>query len=552
MLVLASAAKCRLPVTLAAVVLLLGLIGWLATASAHAASKPRYAVSVAPTSTVAGSTGNTLVFTFNSLRSGSSGVSVRVPSSAGWTAPQNRDATRPGYVSAARGSCRSAALVGVRGARTITVSARCNKGNSFTLTYAGAEAPTVAGPYTFVTRAVSSGARVPLSPQPVVTVDPGPTSQLAVTGLADAVAGTPQNATVTARDAYGNTTPNYRGTAHFAGSGDDPAFSFGDSGWDVPADYAFTAGDAGAHTFTATAKTAGAQTLTATDSQTNAITGSQTITIRPGPTALLSATFSSIPGAAIPGQTVRVSIVVTAGDGHGNVATGDNEFMNVSVTKQGSNSCEGCIDLHGAFLENGRQTLDIDVVVVSNQLQVSAFPNRSGVQSFGSIFAFFGAPPNLDSAKLDWDPTMQNPDGTYDGHLELKDPNEPAVVEVDPNSLVVSGEAVDNSNGTTTIPITFITLDGTAANGSITVTTPTDATTGELVDPTYTPGTPLKVVGCDTAKETFAALGQPAPGAPPPPPCPNQTWNPVTVKKDTAFVLDGANQPAVLVGAYDP
>src|SRR3954453_16656891 len=107
MLVLDSAAKRRLPGTLVAAVLLLGLIGWPAAASAHAASKPRYAVSVAPTSTVAGSTGNTLVFTFNSLRSGSSSVSVKVPS-GGWTAPQNRHRTRPGYVSATRGSCKSA------------------------------------------------------------------------------------------------------------------------------------------------------------------------------------------------------------------------------------------------------------------------------------------------------------------------------------------------------------------------------------------------------------------------------------------------------------
>jgi hypothetical protein len=551
MLVLTSVARRRLPVTLAAVVLLLGLIGWLAAASASAASNPRYAVSVAPTSTVAGSTDNNLVFTFNSLRSGSSNVSVRVPSSAGWTAPQNRDATRPGHVSAARGSCRSAALVRVGGGRTITVSARCRQGDSFTLTYAGAEAPTVAGPYTFVTRAVGSGARVPLSPQPVVTVDPGPTSQLAVTGLDDAVAGTSQNATVTARDAYGNTTPHYRGTVHFAGSGDDPALSSGNSRWDVPADYAFTAGDAGTHTFAATAKTAGAQTLTATDSQTNAITGSQTITISPGPTALLDARFSSTPGSAVPGQTVRVTIVVTAGDGHGNVATGDNEFVNVRVTTEGSN-CEGCVDLHGAFLENGKQTFDIDVAVVSSRLQVSAFPNRSGVPSFGSIFVFFGARPNLDTVKLDWDPTTQNPDGTYDGHLEVKDPKEETVVEVDPNSLVVSGEAVANSNGTTTIPVTYITLDGTTVEGDLTVTTATDPRTGEFVDSTYAPGTPLTVVGCDAAKETFAALAEPAPGAPPPPPCSDTTWDPVTVHQDTAFVLDGANQVAVLVGASGP
>jgi hypothetical protein len=551
MLVLTSPTKRPLPATLVPVVLLLGLIGWAAPASAHAPSKPRYAVSVAPTSTVAGSTGNTLVFTFSSLRSGSSKVSVRIPSNAGWTAPQNRHRARPGYVSAARGSCKSAKVASVRGGRTVTVSANCKKGNSFTLTYAGADAPTLAGPYTFVTRTDASDRRVPLSPQPVVTVDPGPTSQLAVTGLANAVAGTSQSPTVTARDAYGNSTPNYRGTVHFTGTGDAPAFSFGDSGWEVPADYAFTAGDAGTHTFAATAKTAGAQTLTAADTQTNTITGSQTITIGPGPTTLLTATFSGFPGAAIPGQTLRVGIVVTAGDGHGNVATGDNGFMNVAVTQEGTD-CDGCLELLGAFLESGRQTFSVDVAVVSTRIQVSIEARRPGVRGLSSIFFTVGRAPNLDTAKLDWDPSTSNPDGTHDGSLELKDPNAPAAVQVDPNSLVVSGSPVVNGDGTTTIPITAITLGGLTISAPIVVTTPTDATTGEFVNQTYSQGTQLQVVGCDSLAQSFAAVGTPPPGVPAPPPCPNATWSPVTVNSATPFIktTDGTSPISVVVGAY--
>jgi hypothetical protein len=496
---------------------------------------------------VAGSTDNTLVFTFNSLRSGRSSVSVKVPS-GGWTAPQNRHRTRPGYVSATRGSCKSAKVADVRGDRTITVRANCRKGNSFTFTYAGAMAPTVAGPYTFVTRAVGSDARVPLSPQPVVTVDPAPTSRLAVTGLANAVAGTSQNPTVTARDAFGNVTPNYRGTVHFTGSGDDPA------SWEVPADYGFTAGDAGSHTFSATAFTAGAQILTAADSQTNAITGSQTITISPGPTVLLNAGFSSIPGAAIPGQTVQVGIVVTATDAYGNLATGDNGLVNVEVTKQGSDSCPGCVDLLVASLEHGTRTFNIDVAVVgSDQLEVAAFPKeRPGVAAAGSIFAMVVVPPNLNTAKLAWDPNAQNPDGTHDGSLDLKDPNAPAAVQADPNSLVVSGEPVVNADGTTSIPITITLLDGSTTNAGITVTTATNTTTGQLVNQTYAPGTQLQVVGCDSVAQSFAAVGTPPPGVAPAPPCSDATWSPVTVNSGTPFIrtYDGTSQISVLVGTY--
>ena len=58
-------------------------------------------------------------------------------------------------------------------------------------------------------------------------------------------------------------------------------------GFTLPGDYAFTASDAGVHTFAggATIIFAGAQTVTATDTTTATITGSQAVTMSPGPMA---------------------------------------------------------------------------------------------------------------------------------------------------------------------------------------------------------------------------------------------------------------------------
>src|SRR5207247_39139 len=57
-------------------------------------------------------------------------------------------------------------------------------------------------------------------------------------------------------DAYGNLATGYRGTVRVTSS---------DAQAVLPADYTFTAADAGRHTFTTTLKTAGSQSLTATD-----------------------------------------------------------------------------------------------------------------------------------------------------------------------------------------------------------------------------------------------------------------------------------------------
>jgi hypothetical protein len=78
--------------------------------------------------------------------------------------------------------------------------------------------------------------------------------------------------------ADGNIDTNYTGTVTFSTSDQDP-------GVVLPADYTFTADDAGVHTFTDTGLgettliTPGDQTLTVTDTADDSIVGNATITV---------------------------------------------------------------------------------------------------------------------------------------------------------------------------------------------------------------------------------------------------------------------------------
>ena len=119
-----------------------------------------------------------------------------------------------------------------------------------------------------------------------------PATHLSVGTFNPYPAGSTHSVTVTALDAYGNVAPGYRGTIHFTSS---------DTKATVPADYTFTAADAGVHKFPSTLspgltlKTAGSQWVRATDKTTASITGSQTVTVTPGAAKTLSVSAPSTP-----------------------------------------------------------------------------------------------------------------------------------------------------------------------------------------------------------------------------------------------------------------
>ena len=145
-----------------------------------------------------------------------------------------------------------------------------------------------------------------------VTVNAGAVSQLVVAGLADpSSAGVAQSVTVTAKDAVGNTATGYTGTVHFTSS---------DGASILPADYSFTAGDAGVHTFTnaVTLKTPGSRSVTATDTANMSITGLQSVTVNLGAASQLVVTGLADPSA--PGASQDVT--VTARDAADNLVPG--------------------------------------------------------------------------------------------------------------------------------------------------------------------------------------------------------------------------------------
>jgi hypothetical protein len=122
-------------------------------------------------------------------------------------------------------------------------------------------------------------------------------------------AGIPESFTVTLKDAYGNIASGYRGTVRFTSS-DGKAV--------LPANYTFTAADAGVHTFSATLKTAGTQSITATDSATGGLTGTDgSIWVKP---AAASKFLITAPASVHAG--VAFSLTLKVEDAYGNVVTG--------------------------------------------------------------------------------------------------------------------------------------------------------------------------------------------------------------------------------------
>ncbi len=149
----------------------------------------------------------------------------------------------------------------------------------------------------------------------------GAATVLVVTAATPQTAGTPFDVTVTAEDGLGNVDTGYAGTVHVSSS---------DSGTGVslPADYTFTAGDAGAHTFGGiTLVTAGHQSVTAAD---GAITGTQSgIVVDPAAAAKL--VFTTEPAGAQAGAPLSTQPVVEIRDQFGNLVAGDTSNVTLAI-----------------------------------------------------------------------------------------------------------------------------------------------------------------------------------------------------------------------------
>ena len=143
-------------------------------------------------------------------------------------------------------------------------------------------------------------------------VTPAPARTLTATGLpSPRTAGAADPLTVRALDQHGNTATGYLGTVHLASS---------DPGAVLPADYTFTAADAGVHKFSGLVlKTAGTQSVTVTDTANTALTWlGGGIVVTPADARTLAVAGLASPRAAGAAGT----LTVTAQDKYGNTATG--------------------------------------------------------------------------------------------------------------------------------------------------------------------------------------------------------------------------------------
>jgi uncharacterized delta-60 repeat protein len=105
-----------------------------------------------------------------------------------------------------------------------------------------------------------------------IMVQPAAASQFILSAPSSVSKGAKFSLTVTVEDAFGNVVTGYVGTVHFTSS---------DSTATLPADYTFTAADAGVHTFVskATLRKRGTQTITVTDTQNSALTATDSINV---------------------------------------------------------------------------------------------------------------------------------------------------------------------------------------------------------------------------------------------------------------------------------
>src|SRR6185312_9589653 len=118
------------------------MLGCALAAAAAGASSPRGIgrMAVAPNILYAGSSGNQLTFTYTADSSSLRGQTL-VQFPRGWTAPQRRNASGPGYVELRAGECAASTKILSVGVRKVTIATTCKRHQSYQLVYSNVAAP---------------------------------------------------------------------------------------------------------------------------------------------------------------------------------------------------------------------------------------------------------------------------------------------------------------------------------------------------------------------------------------------------------------------------
>jgi len=290
-----------------------------------------------------------------------------------------------------------------------------------------------------------------------ITVFATGASTLAVTMPANATAGTTFNASVTAKDAFGNTATGYAGTVHFTSS-DGQAV--------LPSDYTFIGTDNGTHIFPITLKTSGTQSITVTDTTTGSITGNASTTVSVSASAF---TVDGFPSTTTAG--VAESFTVTAKDAFGNTVSGYTGTVHFT-----SSDGQAVLPADYTFIaaDNGVHTFSATLKTAGTQSITATDTNTSSITgnqpgitvtpSAAASFVLTGLPAgvtagavqNITVAAKD---AFGNTATGYSGTVHFTSTDGLAVLPA--NYTFVGGD-----NGTHTFPITL----NTVGNQSVTAT----------------------------------------------------------------------------------
>lgn len=187
--------------------------------------------------------------------------------------------------------------------------------------------------------------------------------------------GTAFTVTVQALDANNQVDPAYTGTVHFTSSDVAP-------GVVLPADYTFTAQDAGVHTFTlgVTLQTLGNQTVTATDTSNSTVTGTANVQVA---SQLPAGSFGVSPNTFVSTAGSPFSVTVTALDSNGNVDATYTGTVHFSSTDP-----RAFLPANYTFTaqDNGVHTFaNVTLFTAGNQTTTVTDVLNSAVQGVGSI-----------------------------------------------------------------------------------------------------------------------------------------------------------------------
>ena len=237
---------------------------------------------------------------------------------------------------------------------------------------------------------------------PPFDVLPGATGFLVQVNPTTVTAGGSVDVTVTAQDGLGNTVTGYRGTVHFVTS--DPLGT-------VPADYSFTAGDNGTHTFKpgATLKTASSsQFIDVTDVVDSRIFGFGSVGGRPDVPNKLA--YLQQPTQVVERSTMVPAVTVAVEDQFGNVVTGAANTVSLAIgANPGGGSLTGGagVDAVGGIATFSRLSIDQPgngyTLVAAAAGLTGATSNAFNVLVAGSLITWLGDFDSDWNQPLNWD-----------------------------------------------------------------------------------------------------------------------------------------------------